>query len=82
MVSLLLCPFLGGGEEGGLTEGGGSSVAYYFAVEAWGGFESGGAADFYFGAKEHVGEDHEVGCPWDTGESGCGGGGDMAADDE
>lgn len=52
--------------EGGLTREV-SSLAYYFAVEAWGGFESGGAADVYFGAEEHVGEDYEVGLPWDIG---------------
>jgi hypothetical protein len=59
MVSLLFCCLLRFMGEGRADKGG-SSVAYYFAVEAWGGFEQGGAADVYFGAEEHVGEDYEV----------------------
>ena len=64
MVSFGACAVFGGGR----ANGGGSSFAYHFAVEAGGGFKSSGAAYFYFRAEEHVGEDYEVGLPWSIGE--------------
>ncbi|KFY31004.1 hypothetical protein V494_08016 [Pseudogymnoascus sp. VKM F-4513 (FW-928)] len=63
--------FLGEEGEKGLTEGWCSSLAYYFAVEARSGFESGGAADVYFGTEEHAGEDYELhGAPGDAAADG------------
>lgn len=37
-----------------------SAVAYHLAAETGCGFEPGCAANFYSGAEEYVGEDHEV----------------------